>query len=105
MRIHRVKLRPPAVHSELTQRPRLASRLDEATRARLTLLVAPAGFGKSSLLMQWYQSLTAQRREPRWLTVDKTLNEASDVLAYLLAATGSATTAGSDILGELLYSE
>src|SRR5690606_24205484 len=77
----------------------------EATRARLTLLVAPAGFGKSSLLMQWYQSLTAQRREPRWLTVDKTLNEASDVLAYLLAATGSATTAGSDILGELLYSE
>ena len=105
MRIQRVKLRPPAILSALTERPRLVSRLGDAERARLTLLMAPAGFGKSSLLIQWYQALREQGKHPCWLTVDKTLNDPAEVLAYLLAAIGDGDADNGGDLGEVLYND
>ncbi|MEA3301612.1 MAG: LuxR C-terminal-related transcriptional regulator [Pseudomonadota bacterium] len=105
MRIQRVKLRPPAILFPLTERPRLVNRLGDAARARLTLLMAPAGFGKSSLLLQWYQALRDQGKGPCWLTVDKTLNDAGDLLAYLLAAIGDGAPGNGGDLGELLYND
>jgi LuxR family maltose regulon positive regulatory protein len=86
MKILRVKLRPPGFHSDLTQRPRLEHRLDEAVHARVSLLMAPAGFGKSSLMVQWYRRLQDLGYSPRWLTIDKTIGEAVDILGYLIAA-------------------
>lgn len=105
MKLLRVKLRPPAVQSDLTHRPGLAKRLDEAQRARLTLMIAPAGFGKSSVLMQWYRQLHDEGKNACWLTLDKTLGEAADVLAYLLAAVRNGENGSPDDPGNLLYSE
>ena len=42
-------------------RPRLHARLDEVTRARLAVVVADAGFGKTTLLHQWLPTVTDRR--------------------------------------------
>jgi ATP/maltotriose-dependent transcriptional regulator MalT/DNA-binding SARP family transcriptional activator len=47
------KVLPPALPAAWVDRPRLRSRLEEARRRRLTVLVAGPGFGKSSLLAAW----------------------------------------------------
>jgi LuxR family maltose regulon positive regulatory protein len=45
----------PPIQSQLVQRPRLTERLDQSTRSghKLTLVSAPAGFGKSTLVANW----------------------------------------------------
>jgi LuxR family maltose regulon positive regulatory protein len=47
------KVLPPALPAAWVDRPRLRSRLAEARGRRLTVVVAGAGFGKSSLLAAW----------------------------------------------------
>ncbi len=47
------KVLPPALPSVWVDRPRLRSRLEEARSRRLTVVVAGAGYGKSSLLAAW----------------------------------------------------
>lgn len=56
--------RPPA---RLVQRPRLATRLDGGLRAGLTLVIAPAGFGKTALLADW---ATRLEFPVAWLSLD-----------------------------------
>ena len=53
--LQRTKLRIPPVRPEMVPRPRLVGRLDEGLRLghRLTLISAPAGFGKTTLLSEW----------------------------------------------------
>jgi ATP/maltotriose-dependent transcriptional regulator MalT/DNA-binding SARP family transcriptional activator len=55
-RVPEAKLLPPALPRVLVPRPRLESRLDEALTHRLTAVVAPAGFGKSTLLAEWAET-------------------------------------------------
>ena len=61
----RSKILPPAVPPSALARDGLHARLDEATRRRLTSVVAGAGFAKSTLLAGW-----AQRHEVAWYTLD-----------------------------------
>ena len=49
----------------LLRRPRLEDRLDEAFGRRLTLVVADAGFGKSTLVTEWTRDLAARARHGR----------------------------------------
>jgi ATP/maltotriose-dependent transcriptional regulator MalT/DNA-binding SARP family transcriptional activator len=53
------KVLPPALPAAWVDRPRLRSRLEEARGRRLTVVVAGAGFGKSSLLAAWVGGGTA----------------------------------------------
>ena len=58
------KLYIPPVRPNLVPRPRLIQRLDEGLQLshRLTLISAPAGFGKTTLLSEWiHQSAEAER--------------------------------------------
>lgn len=91
MELLKSKLRPPIEPNSLTERPRLLGRLDEAERCGLSILVAPAGYGKTSLLAQWHQALKARGRNPGWLTVDSFEGDAIGLLTYVAAAL---TTAG-----------
>ncbi|HTZ92983.1 MAG TPA: hypothetical protein VMB74_11355, partial [Streptosporangiaceae bacterium] len=51
------KLHPPAARpGTAVVRQALLDRLDEGISARLVLLVAPAGWGKTSLLCDWYSA-------------------------------------------------
>ena len=49
-------LRPTASSRHLVPRPALVARLDASVRGTLTIVVAPAGFGKSVLVGQWASS-------------------------------------------------
>ena len=51
------KLLPPVAPASLLRRDRLATRLDEALERRLTIVVADAGFGKSTLLSAWAEGV------------------------------------------------
>lgn len=46
------KLYPPKLRRSLVARPRLSGRLRRGAESRLTLVSAPAGFGKSTLLAE-----------------------------------------------------
>ena len=86
MSIVRTKLGPPIDSESLIDRPRLLNRLEEADRSRLTVVLAPAGYGKSSLLSQWYRMLRMSGRACGWLTVDSSDGDAPGLLMYIAAA-------------------
>jgi LuxR family maltose regulon positive regulatory protein len=78
------KLRPPRPRRRLVPRHRLLDRLHaEAGEARLVLVAAPAGFGKTTLLAQW---LASGGRSVAWLALDQGDAEPEVFLTNLVAA-------------------
>jgi LuxR family maltose regulon positive regulatory protein len=82
------KLQVPLLRPELVPRPRLLKRLDEGVRRNVTLVSAPAGFGKTTLISEW-----AHRRERdapavcvAWLSLDGADNDPVRFSTYLSAA-------------------
>jgi LuxR family maltose regulon positive regulatory protein len=63
------KFRPPLVHGALIERPWLVDRLREGRNRALTLVCAPAGYGKSMLLAQW-EAADRTRTPFVWLSLD-----------------------------------
>lgn len=79
---------PSASHS-LIARPQLTSLLDQSLQRKLTLISAPAGFGKTTLLASWVQSLQQEHLEvPRvaWVSLDEGDNEPVLFWTYVLTA-------------------
>ncbi len=73
-----------ASHGSLVPRTELAGQLDRCLSSRLTLVVAPAGYGKTTLLGQWLYALPASI--PRIsITLEEADNEPAHLLAGLLA--------------------
>jgi LuxR family maltose regulon positive regulatory protein len=68
----------------LMHRRRLVQALDGAVRHRLTLLVAPAGWGKTSLLADW--NTTGRRERVGWLALDPEDSDPVRFWAYLISA-------------------
>lgn len=52
---------PARLPAKLVERPQVLARLDSSTAYTLTLVVAPAGFGKSTLVNQWLTTHYSQR--------------------------------------------
>ncbi|UCC65388.1 MAG: tetratricopeptide repeat protein, partial [Anaerolineae bacterium] len=77
------KLYIPASRSNLVPRPWLLARLDQGLTAHLTLVSAPAGFGKTTLLCEW---LSERQYPAAWLSLDRGDNDLARFLAYLIAA-------------------
>jgi LuxR family maltose regulon positive regulatory protein len=77
------KLHPPRLHAEHVPRPRLVEFL-EAVRP-LTLLDAPTGFGKSTLLAAWCAE-GAVGRSVAWLSLDEGDNDPALFWSYVLHA-------------------
>lgn len=59
----------------LIVRPRLIRRLDEAGGARLCVIQAPAGYGKTSVLQLWSSFLAETGRPTAWISLDETDRE------------------------------
>src|SRR5437660_2827618 len=88
---------PPPVKAVL--RPGLVERLNEGLQRKLTLISAPAGFGKTALVSTW---LAGSDRQVAWLSLDKGDNEATRFLLYLVAAVRTiAPGIGETLLGVL----
>ena len=65
------KLFCPQPRAEAIARPRLLELLDPGRRARLTLVSAPAGFGKTTLVTSWLSALADQGVETAWVSLDE----------------------------------
>src|SRR5919199_3523296 len=80
------KLHVPAPGSQLVSRPALLDRL--GTLSALTLVCAPAGFGKTTLLAEWIAHNGRCEPDVRaaWLSLDDDDNDPSRFLAYLVTA-------------------
>lgn len=78
------KLAVPPVPDRLVERPRLRRRLDAGTRGAVTLLAAPAGWGKSALLSSWAQTADPSRAIA-WLSVEQS-DDGDRFWSYLHAA-------------------
>jgi LuxR family transcriptional regulator, maltose regulon positive regulatory protein len=68
----RAKLAAPGAPPGLIRRPRLFEALERAVRGPVTVLEAPAGWGKTVLLSSWVQERAQERRAGRvaWLSVE-----------------------------------
>src|SRR3954471_14484646 len=84
------KLFAPVRRAQLVARPRLIERLDTTLEAghRLTLVSAPAGFGKTTLLGDWLTHLDKGQPDIRlaWLSLDDGDNDLERLLTHLVAA-------------------
>ena len=77
------KLNRRAVDSKWIQRPRLITRLDEGLKNRLTLISAPAGYGKTTLAVQWINHIPGHSA---WLSLDKKESDPDRFLRYVIAS-------------------
>jgi len=79
----RTKLCPPFIRPGLVMRPRLQEQIEQGLRGPLTLIVAPAGFGKTTLAAT---SVAGCGMSVAWLSLDKSDNHVGHFAAYLIAS-------------------
>ena len=77
------KLYVPPPRPNLVPRPRLIERLNAGLHRKLTLVSAPAGFGKTTLLSEW---VSRSEMPVAWLSLDEGDNDPVRLLAYLVGA-------------------
>ncbi len=87
VQIVRSKLRRPRVPGDLVVRNELLTLLEAACDLPLTLVVAPAGYGKTTLLSRW---LDGREGAAAWLSLDADDSDPIVFVSYLLAAVRSA---------------
>src|SRR5712691_12426760 len=93
-KLYILRLRPKVV-----SRPRLIERLNEGLHRKLTLIGAPAGFGKTTLVSAWVEGI---ERPAAWLSLDEGDNDPARFLTYLVAALQTiAANIGVGVLGAL----
>jgi LuxR family maltose regulon positive regulatory protein len=78
-----IKLHVPRPRTRLVTRAHLMERLQQGMACQLTLISAPAGFGKTMLLTQW---LAETRIPVAWLSLEPEDNDPTHFLSYLIAA-------------------
>lgn len=77
------KIYAPAARSDVVPRPRLIEQLQSGISGKLTLISAPAGFGKTSLARDCLSSLD---QPAAWLSLDERDNDLTCFFSYLIAA-------------------
>ena len=85
------KLHLPRRRRGLIARPRLTERLSRAAETALTLVSAPAGFGKTTLLAEWLTAIAADGRTAAWLSLDQRDNDPALFRSYLIVALQTTT--------------
>jgi LuxR family maltose regulon positive regulatory protein len=94
---------------ELVLRPRLIERLNEGLHRKLSLISAPAGFGKTTLLTEWVEALRSADPKSNqnscqvgWLSLDEGDNDPVRFLVYFVTAVQTIwTDVGAGILDTL----
>lgn len=106
------KLYVPPTRPRLVSRHHLIARLNEGIHRKLTLISAPAGFGKTTLVSEWTNNLRlASSKENHtvnriaWVSLDERDNDPARFLTYFVAALnraqGEVTNIGAGALGML----
>jgi LuxR family maltose regulon positive regulatory protein len=80
------KLHAPRRRRGVVERPRLTGRLVDASLPSLTLVSAPAGFGKTTLLADWLSRAEHEGHATAWLSLDARDNDPALFWSYVAAA-------------------
>src|SRR5512139_2367109 len=87
------KLFIPPPRAKIVLRPRLIQRLNEGLHRKLTLISAPAGFGKTTLVSAWVTSCDWQ---VAWLSLDERDGDTASFLTYVIAALQTLALSGDE---------
>ncbi len=82
----RTRLSPPTRAAGAVYRHRLDHHDEDFRRRAVTLVKAPAGYGKSSLLAQWFEQLRQSDAAAGWLSLDPTPDDLMGFVRHLVAA-------------------
>lgn len=82
----KTKLYIPQSRGMMVDRPRLMARLQEGLARRLTLISAPPGFGKSSVLMAWRATPEGSQSPLAWVSLDEGDNDPVRFWSYVIAS-------------------
>ena len=77
------KIRPPRFASKIVLRPRLGQLVRSIEDARLTIVSAPSGFGKTTIGTSWVRELKGKSAVVSWLSLDKDDNDQTRFFNYL----------------------
>ena len=77
------KLYMPKLRPDLVPRTHLIERLNKGVNHKLTLISAPAGFGKTTLLSEW---IFKSKRKAAWISLEKSDGDPIYFINYLVAA-------------------
>jgi ATP/maltotriose-dependent transcriptional regulator MalT len=80
------KLYIPKLRRGQVERPRLLERMSRGAESKLTLVSAPAGFGKTTLLAEWLEGAASGGISTAWLSLDPGDSQATTFWSYLIAA-------------------
>ncbi len=80
------KVLPSQARPKLVARQRLTARLVREAGRKLTLISAPAGFGKTTLLVEWLREWADDEGSVAWLSLDGGDNDPTRFHSYLVAA-------------------
>ncbi|MEO8620756.1 MAG: LuxR C-terminal-related transcriptional regulator [bacterium] len=80
------KLYSPKWRQGLVSRSRLIERIRQGAEHALTLISAPAGFGKTTLLAEWLAQRPAADAPAGWVSLDRSENESALFWAYVIRA-------------------
>lgn len=101
LRLLSTRLYAPEPRGRRVERSRLVARLREGEQGRLTLLTAPAGFGKTTLLTEW---LLERGRPVAWVSLDQGENEPALFWAYIIAALQRRAPGVGEVALSMLFS-
>jgi len=73
----------PSLRAHHTHRPELLQLLTSGTQGKLTLIAAPTGFGKTTLVTEWLEDTG---HKPAWFSIEKEDDELHTFLRYLLSS-------------------
>jgi LuxR family maltose regulon positive regulatory protein len=93
------KLHIPHMRNSLVSRPRLISKLNEGMEAKLTLVSAQAGYGKTTALSEWVKQCTVL---VAWVSLDKQDNDWIQFWSYVTASIQERVPGFGQTVGSLL---
>ena len=96
------KLYIPPKRSMLVSRPGILEKLEQGLSSPVTLVSAPAGFGKTTLLSEWYASEKGEAKSLAWLSLGSEDNDVERFLLYVAAALDTLIKGISDSVLPLL---
>lgn len=98
------KLYVPPPQPNLVARPHLIERLEQGLHLgqKLTLISAPAGYGKTTLVSAWWATMRDRGRKLAWLSLEQADDEPLRFFTYLVAALERAGVAIDPELGQAL---
>ena len=97
------KLMPPRLSSNIIRRDDLLARLDQGLTRKLTIVTAPTGFGKTTLVSMW---IASRQFGSAWVTLDQNDNDPTRFWSYVISALRTLDSAiGKATLSTLMASQ